>query len=119
MIILSGRYCLSVNIIGFAYSALQACDLTCQLATGKHFISHHLRNHFDFFMDQACPTTLFLFLSFTFLLFCQRSSEHIQSSQYCQISILLLESRKVITSNFEFKLEYSVIWSLNLNILLN
>ncbi|XP_027904121.1 CASP-like protein 4A2 isoform X1 [Vigna unguiculata] len=47
------RYCLSVNIIGFAYSALQACDLTCQLATGKHFISHHLRNHFDFFMDQV------------------------------------------------------------------
>ncbi|XP_014499773.1 CASP-like protein 4A3 [Vigna radiata var. radiata] len=47
------RYCLSVNIIGFAYSALQACDLSCQLATGKHFISHHLRNHFDFFMDQV------------------------------------------------------------------
>ncbi|KAG5032044.1 hypothetical protein JHK82_015636 [Glycine max] len=47
------RYCLSVNIIGFAYSALQACDLTCQLATGKRLISHHLRNHFDFFMDQA------------------------------------------------------------------
>ncbi|XP_006581928.1 CASP-like protein 4A2 isoform X2 [Glycine soja] len=46
------RYCLSVNIIGFAYSALQACDLTCQLATGKRLISHHLRNHFDFFMDQ-------------------------------------------------------------------
>ncbi|KAK7317187.1 hypothetical protein RJT34_01197 [Clitoria ternatea] len=47
------RYCLSVNIIGFAYSALQACDLACQLVTGKHLISHHLRYHFDFFMDQA------------------------------------------------------------------
>ncbi|KAG5019719.1 hypothetical protein JHK87_015574 [Glycine soja] len=47
------RYCLSVNIIGFAYSALQACDLTCQLATGKRLISHHLRNHFDFFMNQV------------------------------------------------------------------
>lgn len=47
------RYCLSVNIIGFAYSALQACDLVCQLATGKHLISHHLRYHFDFFMDQV------------------------------------------------------------------
>ncbi|KAH1111928.1 CASP-like protein 4A3 [Glycine soja] len=47
------RYCLSVNVIGFAYSALQACDLTCQIATGKRLISHHLRNHFDFFMDQV------------------------------------------------------------------
>lgn len=47
------RYCLSVNIIGFAYSALQACDLVYQLATGKHLISHHLRHHFDFFMDQV------------------------------------------------------------------
>ncbi|KAL2340891.1 hypothetical protein Fmac_008831 [Flemingia macrophylla] len=47
------RYCLSVNAIGFAYSALQACDLACKLATGKHLISHHLRYHFDFFMDQV------------------------------------------------------------------
>ncbi|KAK7411119.1 hypothetical protein VNO78_02531 [Psophocarpus tetragonolobus] len=47
------RYCLSVNIIGFAYSALQACGLTCQLMTGKHLIRHHLRKHFDFFMDQV------------------------------------------------------------------
>ncbi|CAJ1975149.1 unnamed protein product [Sphenostylis stenocarpa] len=47
------RYCLSVNVIGFAYSALQACDLACQLATGKRLISHHLRNHFDFFLDQV------------------------------------------------------------------
>ncbi|RDX80820.1 CASP-like protein 4A3, partial [Mucuna pruriens] len=57
------RYCLSVNVIGFAYSALQACDLTCQLATGKHLISHHLRYHFDFLMDQA-SSTLFLCLFF-------------------------------------------------------
>ncbi|KAK7350614.1 hypothetical protein VNO77_09429 [Canavalia gladiata] len=47
------RYCLSVNVIGFAYSALQACDLACQLATGKHLIAHHLRYHFDFFTDQV------------------------------------------------------------------
>ncbi|TKY73494.1 CASP protein 4A2 [Spatholobus suberectus] len=47
------RYCLSVNVIGFAYSALQACGLACQLATGNHLISHHLRRHFDFFMDQV------------------------------------------------------------------
>ncbi|XP_027353218.1 CASP-like protein 4A3 [Abrus precatorius] len=47
------RYCLSVNVIGFAYSALQACDLACQLVTGKHLISHHLRYHFDFFFDQV------------------------------------------------------------------
>ncbi|XP_020230327.1 CASP-like protein 4A3 [Cajanus cajan] len=47
------RYCLSVNVIGFAYSALQACDLVYQLATEKHLINHHLRYHFDFFMDQV------------------------------------------------------------------
>ncbi|XP_058781784.1 CASP-like protein 4A3 [Vicia villosa] len=47
------RYCLSMNVIGFAYSGLQACDLAFQLVTGKHMISHHLRYHFQFFLDQV------------------------------------------------------------------
>ncbi|KAK7291635.1 hypothetical protein RIF29_06941 [Crotalaria pallida] len=47
------RYCLSMNVIGFAYAAFQACDLVYQLVTGKHIINHHLRYHFDFFMDQV------------------------------------------------------------------
>ncbi|XP_061365383.1 CASP-like protein 4A3 [Gastrolobium bilobum] len=47
------RYCLCVNVIAFAYSGLQACDLAYQFVTGKHMISHHLRHHFDFFMDQV------------------------------------------------------------------
>lgn len=47
------RYCLSVNVIGFAYAALQACDLAFQQVTEKHMISHHLRYHFQFFMDQV------------------------------------------------------------------
>nr|XP_025655308.1 CASP-like protein 4A3 isoform X2 [Arachis hypogaea] len=46
------RYCLSVNIIAFAYAGLQAFDLVYQLVTGKHMINHHLRSHFDFFVDQ-------------------------------------------------------------------
>ncbi|KAE9604384.1 hypothetical protein Lalb_Chr11g0071171 [Lupinus albus] len=47
------RYCLIANIIAFAYSGLQACDLATQLVTGKFLINHHLRYHFDFFMDQV------------------------------------------------------------------
>ncbi|KAL1318050.1 hypothetical protein HN51_070307 [Arachis hypogaea] len=47
------RYCLSVNIIAFAYAGLQAFDLVYQLVTGKHMINHHLRSHFDFFVDQV------------------------------------------------------------------
>ncbi|GAU48981.1 hypothetical protein TSUD_245730 [Trifolium subterraneum] len=47
------RYCLSVNVVGFAYSALQAFDLAYQLVSEKHMISHHLRYHFQFIMDQA------------------------------------------------------------------
>lgn len=47
------RYCLAVNVIGFVYSGFQACDLTYNLGTEKHVISHHLRYHFDFAMDQA------------------------------------------------------------------
>lgn len=46
------RYCLSVAVIGFVYSGFQAYDLAYHLITGKHVIQHHLRNHFDFFMDQ-------------------------------------------------------------------
>ncbi|KAK7330480.1 hypothetical protein VNO77_24675 [Canavalia gladiata] len=47
------RYCLSVNVIAFAYAAFQACDLAYQLVTGRQVIKHHLRYHFDFFMDQV------------------------------------------------------------------
>ncbi|CAL0325361.1 unnamed protein product [Lupinus luteus] len=47
------RYCLSMNVIAFAYAGLQACDLVYQLVTGKRIINHHLRYHFDFFMDQV------------------------------------------------------------------
>ncbi|XP_024437576.1 CASP-like protein 4A2 isoform X2 [Populus trichocarpa] len=46
------RYCLAVNVIGFVYAGFQAYDLSYQLATGKHVIRHHLRQHFNFFMDQ-------------------------------------------------------------------
>ncbi|CAL1367607.1 unnamed protein product [Linum trigynum] len=47
------RYCLSVNVIGFAYSAFQAYDLGYHMGTGKHVLRHHLRWHFNFFIDQA------------------------------------------------------------------
>ncbi|PON93381.1 CASP-like protein 4A [Trema orientale] len=46
------RYCLSVNVIAFVYSLFQAYDLSYHLVTGKHVIRHHLRRHFEFFMDQ-------------------------------------------------------------------
>ncbi|PON56175.1 CASP-like protein [Trema orientale] len=47
------RYCLGVNVMGFAYSGLQVFDLIYFLSTEKHLIQHHLRYYFDFFMDQA------------------------------------------------------------------
>ncbi|KHN34308.1 CASP-like protein [Glycine soja] len=47
------RYCLSVNVIAFVYAAFQAGDLAYQVVTGRRIINHHLRYHFDFFMDQA------------------------------------------------------------------
>ncbi|GAU19643.1 hypothetical protein TSUD_185600 [Trifolium subterraneum] len=47
------RYCLSMTVIGFVYAGFQAGELAYQLITGKHIINHHLRFHFDFFMDQA------------------------------------------------------------------
>lgn len=47
------RYCMGVNVIGFAYAVLQACDLVYQLATGSHGTRrHYLRYYFDFAMDQ-------------------------------------------------------------------
>ncbi|KAK7265696.1 hypothetical protein RJT34_33319 [Clitoria ternatea] len=47
------RYCLSVNVIAFAYAAFQACDLAYHIVKGRHIINHHLRYLFDFFMDQV------------------------------------------------------------------
>ncbi|CAL9031075.1 unnamed protein product, partial [Prunus brigantina] len=47
------RYCLAVNVIAFAYAAFQAYNLSYHLVTRKYVIRHHLRRHFDFFMDQA------------------------------------------------------------------
>ncbi|KAG4390746.1 hypothetical protein GLYMA_05G037100v4 [Glycine max] len=47
------RYCLSVNVIAFVYAAFQAGDLAYQVVTGRRIINHHLRYHFDFFMDQV------------------------------------------------------------------
>lgn len=46
------RYCMSVNVIGFAYSIAQAFDLIHQLATGKSFVLFHLRLYIDFAVDQ-------------------------------------------------------------------
>ncbi|ESW27412.1 hypothetical protein PHAVU_003G199800 [Phaseolus vulgaris] len=47
------RYCLSVNVIAFVYTAFQTCDLAYQVVAGRSIINHHLRYHFDFFMDQV------------------------------------------------------------------
>jgi len=52
-LLLGCRYCLSMTVIGFVYAGFQACELAYQLIRGKHIINHHLRFHFDFFMDQA------------------------------------------------------------------
>uniref|UniRef100_A0A1J3K6Z8 CASP-like protein n=1 Tax=Noccaea caerulescens TaxID=107243 RepID=A0A1J3K6Z8_NOCCA len=46
------RFCLSVNVVAFVYSAFQACDLAYHLVKEKHLISHHLRPLFEFIMDQ-------------------------------------------------------------------
>ncbi|TQE10175.1 hypothetical protein C1H46_004231 [Malus baccata] len=54
------RYCLAVNVIGFAYAAFQAYNLSYHLVTGKFVISHRLRCNFDFFMDQVLA---YLFIS--------------------------------------------------------
>ncbi|KAJ4829079.1 hypothetical protein Tsubulata_030978, partial [Turnera subulata] len=47
------RYCLCVNVIGFVYSVFQVYDVSYYIATTKHVMRHHLRRHFNFFMDQA------------------------------------------------------------------
>ncbi|KAF3444665.1 hypothetical protein FNV43_RR14358 [Rhamnella rubrinervis] len=46
------RYCLSVNVLGFAYSGLQVLDLVHFFTTRTHLVHHHLRYHFDFLIDQ-------------------------------------------------------------------
>ncbi|CAJ2669789.1 unnamed protein product [Trifolium pratense] len=46
------RYSLSVNVIGFVYSALQICDLVKYLMTKKHIVEHTLRGYFTFALDQ-------------------------------------------------------------------
>lgn len=46
------RYCLSMTVIGFVYSAFQAYVQTHHLITGKHIIRHPMRYYFDFAMDQ-------------------------------------------------------------------
>lgn len=47
------RFCLSVNVVAFVYSAFQACDLAYHLVREKHFINHHLRPLFEFILDQV------------------------------------------------------------------
>ncbi|XP_037493599.1 CASP-like protein 4A1 isoform X1 [Jatropha curcas] len=49
------RYCMSINVMGFVYSGLQAYDLAYSLATGKHFGRNQLRYLLDFTIDQASP----------------------------------------------------------------
>ncbi|GAB4846756.1 hypothetical protein Ancab_025764 [Ancistrocladus abbreviatus] len=46
------RYSLSVNVIGFVYSGLQALDVAHHLATGKQLTRHQFRGCFDFAADQ-------------------------------------------------------------------
>ncbi|KAL6552972.1 hypothetical protein OROGR_006814 [Orobanche gracilis] len=48
------RYCMSVNIVGFVYSAAQAFDLSHNLVAGKYHVHHQLqlRYYFDFAADQ-------------------------------------------------------------------
>ncbi|KAL3526048.1 hypothetical protein ACH5RR_014420 [Cinchona calisaya] len=46
------RYCMTVNVIAFAYSGAQALDLSYQLSTGKSILLHHFRYYFDFAIDQ-------------------------------------------------------------------
>ncbi|KAJ0258964.1 CASP-like protein 4A3 [Hirschfeldia incana] len=47
------RFCLSVNVVAFVYSAFQACDLAYHIVREKHFINHHLRPLFVFILDQV------------------------------------------------------------------
>ncbi|CAL5370066.1 unnamed protein product [Camellia sinensis] len=51
------RYCISVNVVGFMYSAVQACDLAYHFSTGNYVVRHQLRYYFDFLMDQSSVGT--------------------------------------------------------------
>ncbi|KAK7365161.1 hypothetical protein VNO80_13999 [Phaseolus coccineus] len=47
------KYCLSVNVIGFVYSALQIFDLVKYFITKRHTVDPKLRGYFNFAMDQV------------------------------------------------------------------
>ncbi|KAK8924083.1 CASP-like protein [Platanthera zijinensis] len=47
------RYCISINIIAFAYSLFQACAEFHHRMKKRHIIEHPLSYYFDFFMDQV------------------------------------------------------------------
>lgn len=47
------RYCMAVNVIGFAYSGLQVLYDLVHFTTGKDLDRHHHRHYFNFSMDQA------------------------------------------------------------------
>ncbi|KAF2308552.1 hypothetical protein GH714_010537 [Hevea brasiliensis] len=64
------RYCMSVNVMGFVYSGLQAYDLAYSLATGKLVSQNQLRYYLDFSLDQASPFPWLL----TYLLLSSSSS---------------------------------------------
>ena len=53
LFVMNCRYCMAVNVIGFAYSGLQVCDLVHHFTTGKHLVRHHHRHYFYFSIDQA------------------------------------------------------------------
>jgi hypothetical protein len=59
--VMNCRYCMAVNVIGFAYSGLQVYDLVHYFTTGKQLVRHHLRHYFDFFIDQASLCFEYLF----------------------------------------------------------
>ncbi|XVF60319.1 hypothetical protein PTKIN_Ptkin08bG0035500 [Pterospermum kingtungense] len=46
------RFCMAVNVIGFAYSGIQAYDLAYQLTSGKQKPRSRLRCYLDFVLDQ-------------------------------------------------------------------
>lgn len=57
------RYLLSVNVIGFMYSAFQFSAELHQLFTRKHFISRPIGYCFNLAMDQARKTQFLLCFS--------------------------------------------------------
>ncbi|XP_010483995.1 PREDICTED: CASP-like protein 4A2 [Camelina sativa] len=46
------RYCLAVNVIGFVYSAFEACDAACYVAKESYMINCGFHDLFVFSMDQ-------------------------------------------------------------------